>query len=173
VPATSQLVIVDDRLLIEELLMVLAQSRRVVFHTTSYWYYPGLTCSRAGCGWPPVRAFRAVGERGTGTAILSLLELRPDILLPDPRQTVLRLARIAKRHPRLNLSASRRLPSVNFSAARCGFHVRPPTVFFQQSSIKSMSLGRLSPFPGHDRTHTRSASGSTEQGPRGRPRCSV
>jgi hypothetical protein len=36
-------------------------------------------------------------------AILSLLELRRDILLPDPRSTVPRMARIAKRHPRLNL----------------------------------------------------------------------
>jgi hypothetical protein len=34
---------------------------------------------------------------------LSLLELRTDILLPDSRQTVPRMARIAERHPRLNL----------------------------------------------------------------------
>jgi hypothetical protein len=36
-------------------------------------------------------------------AILSLLELRPDISLPDPRPTVPQMARLAKRHPRLNL----------------------------------------------------------------------
>ena len=36
-------------------------------------------------------------------AILSLLELRSDIVLPDSRPIVPRMAQIAKRHPRLNL----------------------------------------------------------------------
>jgi hypothetical protein len=36
-------------------------------------------------------------------AVLSLLELRDDIALPDPRRTVPAMARIATRHSRLNL----------------------------------------------------------------------
>lgn len=32
-----------------------------------------------------------------------LLELRSDIVLPDPRTTVAHMTRIAKRHPRVNL----------------------------------------------------------------------
>jgi len=36
-------------------------------------------------------------------AILSVLELRHDIVLPDPRPTVPRMAQMAERHPRLNL----------------------------------------------------------------------
>jgi hypothetical protein len=36
-------------------------------------------------------------------AILSLLELRSDIQLPDSRPSVPRMAHIAKQHPRLNL----------------------------------------------------------------------
>ena len=36
-------------------------------------------------------------------AVLSLLELRDDIGLPDPRVTIPLMAEIAARHPRLNL----------------------------------------------------------------------
>jgi hypothetical protein len=103
VPATSQLVIVDDRLLIEELLVGLAKGRRVVLHTTAYWYYRACRAAVLGAGGHLSGPFERLEKDEQERAILSLLELRSDILLPDPRQTVPRMARIAKRHPRLNL----------------------------------------------------------------------
>jgi hypothetical protein len=103
VPPTSQLVILDDRLLIEELLVGLAKSRRVVLHTTSYWYYRVCRAAVLGAGGYLSGPFEQLEKDEQEQAILGLLELRNDILLPDPRPTVPRMARIAKRHPRLNL----------------------------------------------------------------------
>jgi hypothetical protein len=103
VPPTSQLVIIDDRLLIEELLVGLARRRRVVLHTTSCWYYRACRAAVLGAGGHLAGPFEQLEKEEQEQAILSLLELRSDILLPDPRPTVPRMARIAKRHPRLNI----------------------------------------------------------------------
>ena len=102
-PPTSQLVILDDRLLIEELLVGLGKSRRVVLHTTSYWYYRASRAAVLGAGGHLSGPFQQLEKDEQEQAILGLLELRNDILLPDPRPTVPRMARIAKRHPWLNL----------------------------------------------------------------------
>lgn len=99
----SQLVIVDDRLLIEELLVGLAKDQTVVLHTTFYWYFRACRAAMLGAGGHLSGPFQQLGEEEQEQAILSLLELRSDILLPDPRPTVPRMAQIAKRHPRLNL----------------------------------------------------------------------
>jgi hypothetical protein len=96
-------VIIDDRLLLEELLVGLASRRRVVLHTTSYWYYRACRAAVLGAGGHLSGPFEQLEKEEQEQAILSLLELRSDILLPDPRPTVPRMARIAKRHPRLNL----------------------------------------------------------------------
>lgn len=96
-------VIVDDRLLIEELLVGLVEGQAVVLHTTSYWYYRACRAAVLGAGGHLSGPFQQLGRGEQEQAILSLLELRSDILLPDPRSTVPRMAQIAKRHPRLNL----------------------------------------------------------------------
>ena len=102
-PETSQPVIIDDRLLIEELLVGLVKDWAVVVHTTSYWYYRACRAAVLGAGGHLSGPFQQLDRGRQERAILSLLELRTDILLPDARQTVPRMARIAERHPRLNL----------------------------------------------------------------------
>jgi hypothetical protein len=103
VPSTAHLVIVDDRLLIEELLGGLAKDASVVLHTTVYWYYRACRAAVLGAGGHLSGPFQQLEKQQQQRAILSLLELRSDILLPDPRATVPRMAQIAKRHARLNL----------------------------------------------------------------------
>jgi hypothetical protein len=102
--ATTPLVILDDRLLIEELLVGLAKSRRrIELFTTSYWYYRACRAATAGAGGHLSGPFEQLAPSDQELAILSLLELRDDIGLPDARATVPAMAVIARRHPRLNL----------------------------------------------------------------------
>jgi hypothetical protein len=101
--SAPQLVILDDRLLIEELLVGLAKVHPFVLHTTFYWYYRACRAAVVGAGGHLSGPFQQLENDDQERAILSLLELRSDILLPDPRPTVPRMAQIAKRHPRLNL----------------------------------------------------------------------
>jgi hypothetical protein len=102
-PSTTELVILDDRLLIEELLVGLSRGRPVVLHTTSYWYYRACRAAVLGARGHLSGPFQQLEHDEQEQAILSLLELPGEILLPDPRPTVPRMAQIAKRHPRLNL----------------------------------------------------------------------
>ena len=101
--AASQPVIIDDRLLIEELLVGLVNGQPVALHTTSYWYYRACRAAVLGAGGHLSGPFQQLDREEQERGILSLLELRTDILLPDSRQTVPRRARIAERHPWLNL----------------------------------------------------------------------
>ncbi|MGH9305153.1 MAG: hypothetical protein ACRDZ5_12225 [Acidimicrobiales bacterium] len=101
--STSQLVVLDDRLLIEELLVGLARGQGVVLHTTSYWYYRACRAAVLGAGGHLSGPFEQLRKEEQERAIMSLLELGSDILLPDPRPTMPLMAQIAKRHPRLNL----------------------------------------------------------------------
>jgi hypothetical protein len=103
VPSSPQLVIVDDRLLIEELLVGLVKGQDVVLHTTIYWYYRACRAAVLGAGGHLSGPFQQVEKEEQQQAIMSLLELRRDILLPEPRPIVPRMAQIAKRHARLNL----------------------------------------------------------------------
>ena len=102
-PSTSDLVVVDDRLLIEELLVGLAREHPVILHTTSYWYYRACRAAVLGAGGHLSGPFQQLDQAEQERAILSLLELHSDIFLPDSRSSVPRMARIAERHPRLNL----------------------------------------------------------------------
>ena len=101
-PSTARPVLIDDRLLIEELLAGLTDGE-VLLHTTIYWYYRACRAAVLGAGGHLSGPFERLERDSQERAILSLLELRPDILLPDPRPTVPRMAQIARRHPRLNL----------------------------------------------------------------------
>ena len=101
-PSTPRNIILDDRLLIEELLAGIPK-RRVALHTTTYWYYRACRAAVLGAGGHLSGPFKLLEQDEQERAILSLLELRPDIALSDPRPTVPLMARLAGRHPRLNL----------------------------------------------------------------------
>lgn len=101
-PARQRVVILDDRLLIEELLGGLRKSR-VQFYATTYWYYRACRAAVLGAGGHLSGPFEQLETVEQEQAILSLLELRPDILLPDPRSTVPTMVDVSRRHPQLNL----------------------------------------------------------------------
>lgn len=83
--------------------MGLPKGREIVLHTTFYWYYRACRAAVLGAGGHLSGPFEQLGKDDQEQAILSLLELRNDIHLSDPRPTVPRMAHVAKRHPRLNL----------------------------------------------------------------------
>ena len=97
------LALIDDRLLVTELLEGLTRPRNVRFATTSYWYYRACRAAVVGAGGQLSGPFSQVDAERQERAILSLLELPEGIVLPDPRETVPVMARLAARHPRLNL----------------------------------------------------------------------
>jgi hypothetical protein len=98
----ASLAVLDDRLLIEELLVGIPR-RRVELATTTYWYYRACRAAVLGAGGHLSGPFERAGAGQQAAAIVSLLELRDDIALPDARTTVPEMARLAGRHPRLNL----------------------------------------------------------------------
>ena len=99
--AAVRKIVLDDRLLIEELLVGIdADGER---HTTSYWYYRACRAAVAGAGGHLSGPFLGLNDHHQATAIRSLLLLPDAIALPDPRSTVLVMAELAERHPRLNL----------------------------------------------------------------------
>lgn len=107
---TSPRVILDDRLLIEELLIGLDVDGEL--HTASYWYYRACRAAVSGAGGHLSGPFQGLGAARQGAAIRSLLRLPDAIGLPDPRSTVPMMAELSERHPRLNL--------LNLEAAAAG-----------------------------------------------------
>jgi len=102
--APGSRVILEDRLLIEELLSGLPDATAAVsLYTTTYWYYRACRAAVAGAGGQLSGPFQELAADDQGLAILSLLELREDIGLADPRTTVPAIVDVAGRHPRLNL----------------------------------------------------------------------
>ena len=94
-------VVLDDRLLIEELLAgVDVKGHR---HTTSYWYYRVCRAAVGGAGGHLSGPFLGLDAAHQAAAIRSLLALPEAIGLPDPRSTVPVMAELSERHPRLNL----------------------------------------------------------------------
>lgn len=94
-------VILDDRLLIEELLVGLPNPGRR--HTTAYWYYRACRAAVAGAGGHLSGPFAQLDTEEQSKSIRSLLTLRDGIGLPDPRVTVPVMADLSDRHPRLSL----------------------------------------------------------------------
>ena len=90
--------VLDDRLLIEELLVGLPHGREEL-HTTTYWYYRACRAAVLGAGGHLSGPFARVDADRQAAAIISLLELRDDISLPDPRSTVPEMARLASGRP--------------------------------------------------------------------------
>ena len=95
-------VVLDDRVLIEELLVGL-RADSVELTTTTYWYYRASRAAVLGAGGHLSGPFARVDDDDQQRAITSLLQLRDDIALPDPRRTVPEMVVIAGRHSRLNL----------------------------------------------------------------------
>ncbi|CAN5546070.1 MAG: hypothetical protein H0X61_04045 [Acidimicrobiia bacterium] len=95
-------VVLDDRLLIEHLLVGL-DATNVELYTTAYWYYRACRAAVAGAGGQLSGPFEHLDRNEQERAILSLLELPDDIGLPEPRASVPAMARVAVRQPRLNL----------------------------------------------------------------------
>lgn len=101
--AADRTLLLDDRLLIEELLVGLpiAAGRRLA--TTSSWWFRACRAAVAGAGGYLSGPFDEVDAADQGEAVLRLLDLRDDIELVDPRKAVPEMARASRRHPRLNL----------------------------------------------------------------------
>ncbi|MGH9021511.1 MAG: hypothetical protein ACRDV9_00165 [Acidimicrobiia bacterium] len=100
--ASQVLVVLDDRVLIEELLIGLRRDSAGLM-TTAYWYYRAVRAAVLGAGGHLSGPFEQLDADDQPRAIASLLQLRDDIGLPDPRRTVPEMVAIAGRHPRLNL----------------------------------------------------------------------
>lgn len=95
-------VVIDDRLLIEELLVGLHPTAGAL-HTTNYWYYRACRAAVIGAGGHLSGPFARLDLVHQSSAVRALLALPEDIQLPDPRATVPKMAELAQRHPRLNL----------------------------------------------------------------------
>jgi hypothetical protein len=95
-------VVVDDRLLIEELLVGIDRDDEAI-HTTTYWYYRACGAAVAGAGGYLSGPFRAVPQAEQQRAISSMLQLPVNVGLPEARQTVPQMVDVARRHPHLNL----------------------------------------------------------------------
>ena len=68
-----------------------------------YWYYRACRAAALGAGGHLSGPFDGLDREQQETAIASLLDLRGDIGLPEPRPIVPAMVDIAARHPRLNL----------------------------------------------------------------------
>jgi hypothetical protein len=95
-------VVLDDRLLVEELLVGLDR-RGAQLHTTSYWYYRACRAAVAGAGGHLSGPFRGLPVAEQRRAITSMLQLPEEIGLPRPRDVVPIMVSVADRHPRLNV----------------------------------------------------------------------
>jgi hypothetical protein len=95
-------VVVDDRLLIEELLVGIDHLGQSI-HTTTYWYYRACRAAVAGAGGHLSGPFRDVPRAEQQRAISSMLQLPANIGLPEARHTVPRMVDVATRHPTLNI----------------------------------------------------------------------
>jgi len=97
-------VVLDDRLLIEELLVGLDRRRRhVQLFTTTYWYYRACRAAMAGGGGHLSGPFRELSEEAQQRAIASMLELPETIGLAAPRAVLPLMVQVAGRHPPLNV----------------------------------------------------------------------
>lgn len=95
--------ILDDRLLIEELLVGLTYGPTTRLATTTYWYYRACRAAVVGAGGHLSGPFTRLDPDLQTKTVSSLLQLRLDIFLPEPRLVVPVMAELAMHYPRLNL----------------------------------------------------------------------
>lgn len=96
-------VLLDDRLLIEDLLGGLTYRRTTKLSTTTYWYYRACRAAVAGAGGHLSGPFGQLNPQLQQRTIAALLQLRTEISLSEPRTVVPIMAEVALRHPKLNL----------------------------------------------------------------------
>lgn len=125
-------VILDDRLLIEELLARIDEVGER--HTTAYWYYRACRAAVLGAGGHLSGPFLGLDDHRQAAAIRSLLVLPVTIGLPEPRETIPVMAELSERHPRLNL--------LNLEAAAAGL-VLDATVLLSGESARGVLPGVL------------------------------
>lgn len=101
VPDSVPNIVLDDRLLIEQLLVGLDEPG--TRYTTTYWYYRACRAAVSGAGGHLSGPFLGLDDQRQATAIRSLLVLPDTIGLADQRSTVPAMAELSERHPRLNL----------------------------------------------------------------------
>jgi hypothetical protein len=99
---TAPKVILDDRLLIEELLVGFPKLSRP-YRTTSYWFYRASRAAVAGGSGHLSGPFRELSLEHQQRGIDSLLQLPDHVLLLHAKEIVPLMARLSLRHPRLNL----------------------------------------------------------------------
>jgi hypothetical protein len=124
VPARALNVILDDRLLIEEVLAGVDVKGHL--HTTSYWYYRACRAAVGGAGGHLSGPFLGLGDAHQAAAIRSLLALPDAIGLPDPRSTIPLMAELSDRHARLNL--------LNLEAAAAGLLLEATVLLSTQAA---------------------------------------
>ena len=95
-------VVIDDRLLIEELLVGIEHNDESI-HTTMYWYYRACRAAVAGAGGHLSGPFGDVPQPEQRRAIASMLQLPVNVGLPEAREIVPQMVDVATRHPQLNL----------------------------------------------------------------------
>jgi hypothetical protein len=95
-------VVIDDRLLIEELLVGIERNDETI-HTTMYWYYRACRAAVAGASGHLSGPFGDVPRAEQQRAITSMLQLPANVGLPEARHTVPRMVDASTRHPQLNL----------------------------------------------------------------------
>jgi hypothetical protein len=95
-------VVLDDRLLIEELLVGIDR-RGARLHTTAYWYYRACRAAVAGAGGHLSGPFRGLSVDEQQRAVASMLQLPDEIGLSPPRSIVPLMVSVAARYPKLNL----------------------------------------------------------------------
>jgi hypothetical protein len=95
-------VVLDDRLLIEELLVGIDR-RGARLHTTAHWYYRACRAAAAGAGGHLSGPFRELSVDVQQRAIASMLQLPDEIGLSPARSVVPLMVSVAGRRPTLNL----------------------------------------------------------------------
>lgn len=146
--ATQDAVVIDDRLLIEELLVGLrGGGADVALHTTTYWYYRACRAAVVGAGGHLSGPFQALTGSEQERAILSLLELSDDIGLPDSRSTVPAMADVARRHPRVNLlnlevvAVARLLAATVWLSEQASEGLLPPVLQAEGIAWRTVTIG--------------------------------
>ena len=108
-------VVLDDRLLIEELLGL--DRRGAQLHTTSYWYYRACRAAVASGGGHLSRPFRELPIGEQQRAIASMLQLPEEIGLPQPRHVAPLMVAAADGHPKLSLLNLEAVAAAHFPGA--------------------------------------------------------
>jgi len=126
-------VVLDDRLLIEEMLVGLGRPD-VQLHTTTYWYYRACRAAVLGATGHLSGPFRQLANNDQERAIVALLQLPDEVGLVDPRRLVPVMVEIAGRHSQLNIlnveavATSRALNAVTWLSPESARGALPPVL---------------------------------------------